>query len=329
MAPFAVISVILGDAIDHILRGGNGRARKARPTWGEGVGSLIRKERGGSAMGWWLLVASMAVSAQVDAKNKSASPYTVDPVVDTILTVGPTLFLILADGLVKQELRSSPSCEFLSDTGPCDPTHLNGLDQGVVGNDSESWRTASNVGIGFVYGMPLVLGLLDSLQAETESPFADWGKDLWVVAEAGLLTLTITSVAKYAMRRPRPTQYHHDMPNRFGMPEHQLSFPSGHASVAAAVSTSYAMTYGLRHPDSAWRWLVYAGAGALTGLTAYARVAAGMHFYTDVLAGAVLGACVGVLVPWFHRAEVTLIPTIHAGREWGRGVQGITLSMKL
>ena len=186
----------------------------------------------------------------------------------------------------------------------------------------------SNVGIGVVYAFPLVLGLFDSFNADTTRPWADWGTDLLVVTEAGLLTTLLTSTLKYAVRRPRPTQYNPDMPNRFGASEHQLSFPSGHTSVAAAVATSYAMTFGLRHPDSPWRWAVYAGGGVAALFTGYARVAAGMHFYTDIIGGLALGAAVGTLVPWMHRKEVSLLPTVHAAAFDETALPGMTLSMR-
>lgn len=260
--------------------------------------------------------------------EEGATPYEVEPLTDGVLTAGGAIFLILMDGLVKPALISDPSCD-LAETGTyCDPRGLNALDATVVGNDSEVWRQLSNVGIGLAYAMPLVLGAIDSFSADTSSPWADWGIDLLVVTEAGILTSLMTSVVKYAVRRPRPTQYSADMPGRFGSPEHQLGFPSGHTSVAAAVSTAYAMTFGLRHPDSGWRWVVYGGAGLATVFTGYSRVAAGMHFYTDVLGGIALGTAVGLLVPWMHRKGVSLVPTVHArGIEQGP-IHGMTMLVR-
>ncbi|MEO1480709.1 MAG: phosphatase PAP2 family protein, partial [Myxococcota bacterium] len=56
----------------------------------------------------------------------------------------------------------------------------------------------------------------------------------------------------------------------------------------------------LRHPTSRWRYAAAGGAALWTAATGYGRVAAGRHFYTDVLAGAVLGTTVGFLVPKLH-----------------------------
>jgi membrane-associated phospholipid phosphatase len=270
------------------------------------------------------LVAALAFGAG----DEVATPYDIDPLTDGALTIGTTLFLVILDGLVKSAVNTAPACELVEAGTYCDPGHLNALDATVVGNDSETWRQLSNVGIGVVYALPLILGAWDSFAADTQSPWGDWGTDLLVITEAGLLTTLMTSVVKYAVRRPRPTQYHPDMPNRFGTSEHQLSFPSGHTSVAAAVSSAYAMTFSLRHPDSAWRWAVYGGAGLATVFTAYSRVAAGMHFYTDVLGGIALGTTLGLLVPWVHRKGVTLIPIVHAEALGAGPVQGMTASIQ-
>lgn len=260
--------------------------------------------------------------------DEGATPYEIDPVTDGVLTVGTTLFLVLMDGLVKSTVTPDPACK-LSESGTyCDPSKLNALDATVVGNNSETWRQLSNVGIGAAYAMPLLIGALDSFAADTNTPWGDWGTDLLVITEAGLLTSLLTSAVKYAVRRPRPTQYSPDMPNRFGTSEHQLSFPSGHTSVAAAVSSAYAMTFSLRHPDSPWRWAVYGGAGLATVFTGYSRVAAGMHFYTDVLGGMVLGTTLGLLIPWVHRRGVTLVPTVHAQALGVGPVQGMTAAVE-
>ena len=270
------------------------------------------------------LVAALAMGVG----EEGATPYQLAPVTDGVLTIGTTLFLVIMDGLVKSAVTTDPACDLIESGNYCDPGHLNALDATVVGNGSETWRQLSNVGIGVAYAMPLILGALDSFGADTKTPWGDWGTDLLVITEAALLTTLMTSVVKYAVRRPRPTQYHPDMPNRFGTSEHQLSFPSGHTSVAAAVSSAYAMTFSLRHPDSPWRWAVYGTAGLATVFTAYSRVAAGMHFYTDVLGGIALGATVGLLVPWVHRKAVTLVPTVHAQAIGVGPVQGMTASIQ-
>ena len=67
-----------------------------------------------------------------------------------------------------------------------------------------------------------------------------------------------------------------------------------------ATGLSYARTFALRHPESPSRRVVY-GAAILGGTTVAAlRAAAGRHFPTDVLTGAVVGSAVGLAVPALH-----------------------------
>ena len=82
-----------------------------------------------------------------------------------------------------------------------------------------------------------------------------------------------------------------------------MSFPSGHTSAAASGFGAYATTFWLRHPGSPARFAVLGGAVLATGLVGYGRVGGGEHFYTDVIAGAVLGGVLGYLVPIWHRAD--------------------------
>ncbi len=112
------------------------------------------------------------------------------------------------------------------------------------------------------------------------------------------LTYGIVIGAKHAVGRPRPYVHRplkaradrHDPP---APGDAHLSFPSGHASLSAALVTSWSLS----HP----RWYVI-GPGALwaTGV-ALSRVHLGVHYPSDVLAGAVLGVGVAVLVDQLRR----------------------------
>lgn len=86
---------------------------------------------------------------------------------------------------------------------------------------------------------------------------------------ASLITAQLTTLLKNSIRRTRPNE------------EDDLSFPSGHAS-ASFMGASYAQfRYG-------WNWgLPLYGIAALVSLQ---RVNGKSHYWTDIIAGAALGA---------------------------------------
>lgn len=173
-------------------------------------------------------------------------------------------------------------------------------------------------GLALVYcaSPPLLAASLRGAHATAQPVFygavpAAWGaagltQRTAVAAVAYRLTLTqgfaygLIMGVKHAVGRPRPyvtrplqaRARRHPAPGRA-----QLSFPSGHAGLAAALVTSW----GLSHP----RWYVV-GPGALwaTGV-ALSRLYLGVHYPSDALAGAAIGAGVALLV---HQLRRVLTP---------------------
>ena len=55
------------------------------------------------------------------------------------------------------------------------------------------------------------------------------------------------------------------------------------------------------HGSSNWSHVVWGSTLTLATLTGIARVKAGVHYPTDVIAGAIAGSAIGYLVPRLHR----------------------------
>lgn len=111
------------------------------------------------------------------------------------------------------------------------------------------------------------------------------------VAEGGALALAVA--LKRAVRRPRPYVALDgvDARDRQFMGDDVFdphAFPSGHAATAFALATSLSLS----HPET----YVVAPALAWAGLVAVARVWHGVHYPSDVLVGAGLGAGSAALV---------------------------------
>ena len=100
-----------------------------------------------------------------------------------------------------------------------------------------------------------------------------------------------SSVIKVLIARPRPCHEVAGVPVVQGI--HMLvgcgpglSFPSSHAVNNFAVATLFSAYY------RKWRWGFYGWAA----LVALSRPAVGVHYPSDILGGAVIGACVALLV---------------------------------
>lgn len=134
-------------------------------------------------------------------------------------------------------------------------------------------------------------------------------------AESVALAVGLTNITKLAIRRPRPSAYAQqerleaEYPDPATRPDitktdSALSFFSGHTAVPAAIGATATYLAFIRAPEGSYRpWLTLAGSTVVTGVTGYARVRAGAHFPTDVIAGALAGAGIGALVPYLHRAD--------------------------
>jgi len=80
------------------------------------------------------------------------------------------------------------------------------------------------------------------------------------------------------------------------------SFFSGHVSMAAGASFFMAKVYSDYHPElGPKKWLLYTGALIPPAFVGYFRYRGFMHFPTDILIGATVGATVGILGPHFHK----------------------------
>jgi len=93
------------------------------------------------------------------------------------------------------------------------------------------------------------------------------------------------------------------------------SFFSGHVSMTAGASFFMAKVYSDYHPElGAKKWWLYTAALVPPAFVGYCRYRGFMHFPTDILLGAAVGAATGILGPHFHKItrksnrNITLVP---------------------
>ena len=113
--------------------------------------------------------------------------------------------------------------------------------------------------------------------------------------ESVLFAAGVSELLKRIVGRKRPILYTPEGVAVAGEAKNQQAWPSGHATTAAALATSYWLTRnrissGGRHDAHAW-----ALAASAVGVAAL-RVAAAKHFPSDVVSGLALGVATAGLV---------------------------------
>lgn len=218
------------------------------------------------------------------AKTPSQSVYQIDPWADGLI-IGVTS-LGVTGAYYDSDLLIQARC-------PCDPNELNSLDRSVVGNKDDNMDRLSDVGVVTAVALPLYL---DWRELGLSKEFKE---DTVVFIESLTVNASLVTFAKYNVQRPLPRTYDGD-PSLVHSSRGYRSFYSGHTSTVFAALSTAAYTHNLRNGSQAWPWVVTAAFGAGVG---YARIAAGKHFYTDVIVAAGMGTAVGILVPWLHSRE--------------------------
>lgn len=108
-------------------------------------------------------------------------------------------------------------------------------------------------------------------------------RSLVAAALAVSATNVVQVVVKQGVRRPRPHLETPHLPFRVHAPD-RFSFPSGHSMNAFAFAAVIS-------PDHA---LLAPGLGLVAASVGASRVVLGLHYPTDVMAGAVLGSLIGL-----------------------------------
>ena len=188
-----------------------------------------------------------------------------------------------------------------------DRSKLLGIDRGALSQNPDSDAgNYSNWGLYAAVGFSLVDPVLSGFR---ERSVQTGLVDGIMYAESVTLAWGFTNLTKIAVRRPRPLAYidaekHRGDPNYSNADtDSSLSFISGHAAVVSAISATATYLAFARSPRSARPWITLLVGTALTTFVCVERVFSAKHFPTDVIAGAVAGAGIGVLVPHLHRSE--------------------------
>ena len=101
-----------------------------------------------------------------------------------------------------------------------------------------------------------------------------------MIGESFLVTTIFATALKHAVNRARPFKTYTDIQKMAA--GGSSSFPSGHTSDAFSTATSLSLAFP--------KWYVIAPSFTYASLVGYSRMHLGVHYPSDVLAGAIVGA---------------------------------------
>lgn len=137
------------------------------------------------------------------------------------------------------------------------------------------FKLVSNTNTYVVIGIPATIGTIGLIKHDDKLI-----RNACVAVAAYAINSGFTVAMKYSINRTRPFITYTDIVKKSsaGSP----SFPSGHTSSAFATATSLSLMYP--------RWYVIVPSICWAGMVGYSRMHLGVHYPSDVLAGALVGA---------------------------------------
>jgi membrane-associated phospholipid phosphatase len=279
-----------------------------------------------------VVTACLAVAAPARADGLEAGPtdrVALDVPKDAVITAVGLLGSVIPLALTNK--LAPTNCRWCDGTVG---TPVNSVDDWFHSNLTASLvsrNTANTVSSILAYGVMPGIALTGTFLATGPHATAGAGvRNFVIVAESIAAAEALSEVTKFAVARQRPyVHYQHvatpGVPSDFPQASNDdnLSFPSGHTSLAAAAGTSAAMLATLEEsPAAPWLW---AATGVFTVATGTLRMASESHYFTDVVAGAAIGAGCGILFPLLHRRGSLLGGS--AAPSFGASSDGVAFSL--
>jgi len=259
------------------------------------------------------VAASIAASTPAYAQGSAQGK---DPCVEGVrfkadpLGDGAMLAASLAFAGLSQAILSTGELRPLQIDAAFDTRRLLPIDRAAITQTVDTTADAySNGGLYLALGFAALDPILSGLRNSREAALVD----LTMYAEAIAFSWGLTNLAKIGFRRPRPMAYiERDRAIQSGQDpatynntstDSALSFYSGHSAITATVSATATYLAFARSGNSMRAWGTLAGGVVLTSFVAVERVRSAAHFPTDVIAGTLAGAGIGMLVVHLHRQD--------------------------
>jgi membrane-associated phospholipid phosphatase len=227
-----------------------------------------------------------------------------DTRVDVAVTATGATWLILSEllkgSLVPEKCRW---CYRADDGGDLLNPYDGWVRRRLLWSDTHAAHVASNVAL--VILEPATQLGLTALAANQAGSAKSFALDALLITEATVVAGVLNQIAKFGFARERPfVHFLPSAPNALreltaSPSDDNLSFFSGHTTIAFAIATSSATIATMRgYKLAPVIWGTGLAFGASVG---YLRIAADKHYFSDVLTGAVVGTIAGVGIPLlFH-----------------------------
>ena len=148
-------------------------------------------------------------------------------------------------------------------------------------------KALSHSGLILPVGIPTAMGIYALVQKD--EPML---KEAVYIGTSVIEALGITMAMKYTFDRQRPYEKYPNLIHPVST-EPDPSFPSGHTAAAFSLATSLSITYP--------KWYVIAPSALWACGVGYSRINQGVHYPSDVLAGAVIGTGCAFLNIYINR----------------------------
>ena len=239
-----------------------------------------------------VLVAALAALPASDAAAEPTAPEPTAPEPTArerkirLAAIAGAIALYVATETVAKDAVSPDTCRWCS-VGSLDDA----MRDLAVWDDRERERARrlSNY-IGYAASPIVAAGLL----LTASRSWTAYGDDITAMFEVVVGTQLVTQLAKGTAGRQRPYAHYRTQPAPVEQ-EENLSFFSGHSSLTFSIAVGagvIAQRRGYRLAPAIWTTGL-----AIAATTAYLRMAADRHYFTDVVVGSAMGALGGALIP--------------------------------
>lgn len=212
----------------------------------------------------------------------------------------------------------------LEEMNDLDKNDVPRIDRFLAGNYNERADDISYYPFYGSFAVPVIMMLTPDL-----SPHAGQISVLFV--ESMATTGAFFTLSAGLIDRPRPLTYNTSLPDELRTEASaQRSFIGGHTAATASATFFAAKIYNDFYPDSRAKPYVWTAAAVIPAYVGYLRSKSGKHFLTDNIAGYVVGAASGILVPEFHKKKnenFRMTPTMGVDLR-GNEYQGISLGYR-